>query len=210
MCATVGYVYAYFVHVAPSWLRGVLLFAVLMPFWSSLLVRSYAWTVILRDSGIVNSLLEDLGVVDEPLSLIRTDTAVTIGMTHVLLPFMVFPTYLAMRRIDADLGYAARNLGAGAFTSFRRVFLPMSLAGAASGAMLVFVLALGYYITPALLGGPSNEMLGQLIVDQVSKQLDWGLGGAMAIVLTAVTAIVVTAGTRLVRVQDVFSAETRD
>lgn len=205
VCSVVGYLYAYFVHVATPRLRAVLLFAVLLPFWSSLLVRSYAWTVILRDSGIVNSALERLGVIDEPLEIIRTETAVIIGMTHVLLPFMVLPTYLAMRRIDPDFDHAARNLGAGAFTSFRRVFFPMSLAGALAGTMLVFVLALGYYITPALLGGPSSQMLGQLIVEQVSRQLNWGLGGAMAIVLTALTLVIVAVATRLVRVQDVFS-----
>lgn len=205
VCAVVGYVYAYFVHVAPPRLRPFLLFAVLLPFWSSLLVRSYAWTVILRDSGVVNSVLERFGVIEKPLEIIRTETAVVIGMTHVLLPFMVVPTYLAMRQIDPDFDHAARNLGAGAIASFRRVFFPMSLGGALAGTMLVFVLALGYYITPALLGGPSSQMLGQLIVEQVSRQLNWGLGGAMAMVLTMLTLGAVAVTTRLVRVQDVFS-----
>jgi putative spermidine/putrescine transport system permease protein len=206
ICVPLGYAYAYLVHIAPRRVATLLLFAVMLPFWSSLLVRSYAWTVVLRDTGVLNRILQGLGLIDQPLSIIRTQLAVAIGMTHILLPFAVFPAWLVMRRIDPDYGLAAMNLGAGPIRSFRRVFLPMSMPGVLAGGMLVFVLALGYFITPALLGGPKSEMLGQLIVNQVTLQLDWGLGSAMAMILTVITLVVLLLASRFVRVQDVFGA----
>lgn len=206
----IGYPYAYLMHVASSRWRGLLMFAVLLPFWSSLLVRTYAWTVILRDTGVLNSLLQSFGVIHEPLLLIRTQVAVLIGMTHILLPFMVLPLFVIMERIDPDFDLAARNLGAGPFTSFRRVFLPMSLPGVLAGSLLVFVLALGYFITPALLGGPRDQMLSQLIVNQVSHLLDWGLGSAMAVILTVLTMVVLAVAALFVKAPDLFGSRARE
>jgi len=202
----IGYPYAYLVHVAPRRISAILLFAVLLPFWSSLLVRTYAWTVLLRNTGILNSVLRDLGVISEPLEIIRTPLAVQIGLSHVLLPFLVLPLYAVMIRIDADYVLAARSLGANGFTSFYRVFLPMSLPGVLAGALLVFVLALGYFITPSLLGGPRDQMLGEMIVNQVSRQLDWGMGSVMAVLLTALTLVILGAAARFVRLPDMFGA----
>jgi putative spermidine/putrescine transport system permease protein len=207
VCLLLGYPYAYVMHQAGPRLAGVLAVLVLVPFWSSLLVRTYAWTVWLQDSGVVNSVLRRAGVIDEPLELIRNTLGVTVGMTHILLPFMVLPLYAVMRRIDPELTPAAASLGAGPFTAFRRVFLPLSLPGVYAGSLLVFVLALGFYITPALLGDPQNAMISELIVNQVSQQLQFGIGAAIGVVLLVLTLIVLGIGSRFVRVRDVFAAE---
>jgi putative spermidine/putrescine transport system permease protein len=201
-----GYPYAYVVTIASPRISRLLLFAVLLPFWSSLLVRTYAWTVILRDTGIVNSALTGAGLISEPLELIRTPIAVHIGLTHVLLPFMVLPLYMVMQRIDHDLGLAARNLGAGPGRSFLRVFLPLSFPGILAGSLLVFVLALGYFITPALLGGPRDQLLGQLIVSEVSRQLDWGMGSAMAVILAGFTLVAIAVAAATIRLPDTFGS----
>jgi putative spermidine/putrescine transport system permease protein len=206
ICLVLGYPYAYVMHIASPRLAGILLILVLVPFWSSLLVRTYAWTVILRDTGIINSLLLDLGLVAEPVPLIRTQTGVLIGMTQILLPFMVLPIYAVMRRIDPELGVAAANLGAGPITSFRRVFLPLSMLGVFAGCLVVFVLSLGFYITPVLLGSPSDAMISQAIATQVERRLDWGFAGAMGMILLGVTLVVLFIASRIIRVRDVFNA----
>jgi len=203
----IGYPYAYLMVIAPRPIAHLLMLAVLLPFWSSLLVRTYAWTVLLRDTGVINSTLKEMGVISTPLDIIRTPVAVHIGLTHVLLPFMVLPLYVVMQRIDPDYGLAARNLGASAFRSFVRVFLPLSLAGVLAGSLLVFVLTLGYFITPSLLGGPRDQLLGQLIVSEVSRQLDWGMGSAMAVILATLTLLGLAVATVMIRVPDAFGAE---
>ena len=205
-CLLLGYPYAYLMHQAGPKLAAALGLFVLLPFWSSLLVRTYAWTVWLQDSGVVNAVLQRIGLIDEPLALIRNTLSVTIGMTHVLLPFMVLPLYAVMRRIDPGLTQAAASLGAGPFTAFRRVFLPLSLPGIFAGCLLVFVLAIGFYITPAILGNPQDAMISELIVNQVSQQLQFGTGAALGVVLLVVTLLVLGIGSRFVRVRDVFGA----
>jgi len=179
-------------------------FLVLLPFWLSLLVRTYAWTVWLQDTGVINTVLQELGITNHPLGLIRNTLGVTIGMTHILLPFMVLPLYAVMRRIDPELTPAASSLGAPPFAAFRKVFLPLSLPGILAGSLLVFVLSLGFYITPALLGSPQNAMISELIVNQVSEQLQFGIGAAIAMVLLGLTLVVLFLGTRFVRLQDVM------
>jgi ABC-type spermidine/putrescine transport system permease subunit I len=190
----------------PGRIAGLLLIAVLLPFWSSLLVRTFAWQVILRDTGILNSFLMDLGLTREPLPLVRTTTGVIIGMSHILLPFMVLPIWAVLRRIDPEFSRAAANLGASPATAFRRVVLPLSLPGVLAGCLLVFVLALGFYITPALLGGPRDQMISQLIVEQVQRTLDWGFAAAMSVLLMAFTLAILFVASRAVRVQDVFGS----
>ena len=209
-CLAIGYPYAYLMTVAsPRW-TGILLIAVLVPFWSSLLVRTYAWQVILRDTGLINSTLIGWGLIAEPLDLYQTTTAVILGMTHVLLPFMVLPLFTTMSRIDPELTKAAANLGATPTRAFMRVFLPLSVPGILSGSLLVFVLALGFYITPALLGSPKDTMLSAFIATRVQQQLDWGLASAMALVLIGVTLGVLFAASRVIRVRDVFGALESD
>jgi putative spermidine/putrescine transport system permease protein len=205
-CLVIGYPYAYLMRLAtPRW-AGLLLIAVLVPFWSSLLVRTYAWQVILRDTGLINSTLQGWGLIDQPLDLYQTTTGVLLGMTQILLPFMVLPLFTTMARIDPELTKAAANLGASPTRAFLRVFVPLSVPGVLAGSLLVFVLALGFYITPALLGSPKDTMLSAFIATRVQQQLDWGLASAMALVLIAVTLIVLFLASRVIRVRDVFGA----
>jgi ABC-type spermidine/putrescine transport system permease subunit I len=205
-CLVVGYPFAYLMTVVPGRVAGLLLIAVLLPFWSSLLVRTFAWQVILRDTGIINRFLIDLGLITEPLALIRTTAGVILGMTHILLPFMVLPIYSVMRRIDPEYGRAAANLGASPASAFLRVFVPLSLSGVVAGCLLVFVLALGFYITPALLGGLRDQMISQLIVQQIQQRLDWGFGTAMSVLLMAITLVILFVASRLIRLRDVFGS----
>jgi putative spermidine/putrescine transport system permease protein len=205
-CLVIGYPYAYLMTIAsPRW-TGVLLIGVLVPFWSSLLVRTYAWQVILRDTGLINSTLLDWGVIRQPLPLFQTTTGVLLGMTQVLLPYMVLPLYTTMARIDPELTTAAANLGASPARAFLRVFFPLSIPGVLAGSLLVFVLALGFYVTPALLGSPKDTMLSAFIATRVQQQLDWGLASAMALVLVALALLVLFLASRVIRVRDVFGA----
>ncbi len=189
LCLMLGYPMAYTIANAGERTRRLLIFAVLVPFWASILVRTFAWMVLLQRRGLINKVLLDLGVIAEPLTLIYNRTGVLIGMVHILLPFMILPLYSVLARIDPSYVKAASSLGASPFWSFLRVYLPLSLPGVVSGTVLVFVLGLGYYITPALLGSPGDLMIAQLIEMQVADFGDWGLAGALAVVLFAGTAI---------------------
>ncbi len=206
VCLALGYPYAYLMNIVRPRLAGLLLIVVLLPFWSSLLVRTYAWQVILRDTGIINTFLLDAGVVEEPLPLIRTTLGVMLGMSQILLPFMVLPIYAVMRRIDPEYTKAAANLGAPPFASFRRVFLPLSMPGVLAGALLVFVLALGFYITPALLGSPKDTMISQFIASAVQQRLDWGIASTMAVILLGLTLAVLFIASRFVRLRDIYGS----
>jgi mannopine transport system permease protein len=160
---------------------------VLIPLWTSVLVRSYAWIVLLQRTGIINSLLLSWGVIDQPLRLIYTEVAVIVAMTHVLLPYMILPIFSSLRSIPPELDRAARNLGAGAWTSFRSVTLPLSMPGVYAGTVMVFILSLGFYVTPALVGGPQNLTIATLIGQQTTDLLNWPFAGALAGLLLAVT-----------------------
>ena len=190
LCLALGYPLAYVMATVPGRLAGVLIILVIVPFWISVLVRTYAWMVMLGRGGLVNTLLLRLGVVEEPLRLMHSFVGVLVGMTHVLLPFAVLPMYSVMKNIDRDLLRAAENLGANRWQSFRRVFFPLSLLGVVSAAALVFVSALGFFITPALLGGPRDVLLSMLIERQVNDLTNWGLGSALAVVLLGLTLLV--------------------
>ena len=206
----IGYPFAYLMSIVPGRWAGLLLVAVLLPFWSSLLVRTFAWQVLLRDTGVINRFLLDLGVISEPLTLIRTTGGVIIGMSHILLPFMVLPIYAVMRRIDPEYGRAAANLGASPSAAFLRVFVPLSLPGVLAGCLLVFILALGFYITPALLGGLKDQMISQIIVQQIQQRLDWGFGTAMSVLLVAITLVILFIASRAIRLRDVFGSAVED
>ena len=209
-CLVVGYPYAYLMSIVPGRVAGILLIAVLLPGWSSLLVRTFAWQVILRDTGVVNTFLLDLGLISEPLTLIRTTAGVIVGMSHILLPFMVLPIWAVMRRIDPEYGRAAASLGASPASAFVRIVVPLSLTGVLAGCLLVFVLALGFYITPALLGGLRDQMISQLIVQQVQQRLDWGFGTAMSVLLMVITLVLLFVASRAVRLRDVFGSAVEE
>ncbi|MCS7051664.1 MAG: ABC transporter permease, partial [Thermomicrobium sp.] len=163
ICLVLGYPLAYFLATLRPRTARLLMILVLIPFWTSILVRTYAWMVLLQRQGVLNRWLLEWGLIDEPLRMMYNRIGVLVGMTHVLLPFMVLPAYAVMRGIDRNLLRAAANLGASPFHAFLRVFLPLSLPGVAAGSLLVFILALGFFITPALMGGRTDMMIAQLI-----------------------------------------------
>ena len=189
VCLLLGYPVAYTMTFVSARKRALIMIAVLLPFWTSLLVRTYAWMILLQSKGIINKLLMSLGIIDQPLKLMYNSIGVVIGMSQVLLPYMILSMYSVMEGIDKNLIFASRSLGANSVTTFFRVFLPLSLPGVASGTIMVFIMAIGYFITPSLLGGQKNTMISQLIQTQISQMLNWGFGSAIAFTLLAVTLV---------------------
>ena len=196
-----GYPVAAFIAARPPRTANRLLLLVLFPLWTSLLVRSYAWMVLLQRTGIVNQVLGDLGLIAAPLPLVYNELGVVIGMTHVLLPFAVLPIYAGMRQVDPALLRAGRSLGAGPLANFFRVFLPLTAPGVAAGALLVFVLAMGYFVIPALLGGRGAITIAMLIERQITMLLNWGFGSALSVLLIASVLLVLGLATWLAGVR---------
>lgn len=184
-----AYPVAYVMAKAGPRLKGLIMLAILLPFWTALLVRTFAWMVLLQDKGIINKFLLWLGVIDAPLKLMNSLTGVVIGMVYIMLPFMILPMHTTMVSIDRRLLQAAENLGAPPFIAFLRVFLPLSLPGVGAGSIIVFVMTLGYYIIPSLLGGTEQIMLGEFIADQIQAHLNWGIGATAGAVLVFITLI---------------------
>jgi putative spermidine/putrescine transport system permease protein len=180
-----GYVIAYaLVHAGPRE-RRLILFCVLMTFWLSVLVRTFSWIMLLRNDGLINHLLEALGLIDHPLALMYNRIGVMIGMVHVMLPLAILPLYAALRGIDPSLMAAARGLGCGPVRSFLYVFLPLSKPGLVAASLLVFVFSVGFYITPAILGGGRVLMVAEYIRVQFEQTMRWGLAAMMATALLA-------------------------
>jgi putative spermidine/putrescine transport system permease protein len=201
ICLVLGYPVAYVIAAQPPGRAGVLLFLVLLPFWTSLLVRTVAWVVLLQREGVLNSLFLTLGIVNEPLKMIFNRFAVYVAMVHVLLPFMVLPIYAVMRSISPTYVRAATSLGAKPFTAFRRVYVPQTLPGIAAGCLMVFIQALGYYITPALVGGADDQMISYFIAFYASRTVNWGMAAALSIMLLAATLGLYAVYNRLVGVE---------
>ena len=185
LCLLLGYPLAFLIAHAPPRRAALLLVAVLLPFWTSLLVRTTAWIVLLQTQGVINDLLVGLRLVgdDRRLELVYNMTGTLIAMTHVLLPFMVLSLYSVMRTINPWYLRAAASLGAGPVQAFRRVYWPLSLPGVGAGSLLVFIMALGYYITPALVGGRSGQLISNLIAYHMQESLNWGLAAALGAIL---------------------------
>jgi putative spermidine/putrescine transport system permease protein len=178
-----GYAVAYaMVHASPRHRTWMLLF-ILVPFWVSVLVRAFSWLMLLHDGGILNSFLESQGIITEPIHLVRNEVGVLIGMTHYMIPYAVLPLYATMRGIDRQYVMAARGLGAGSFEAFRRVYLPMSLPGIIGAGVLVFILTLGFFVTPAILGGGKTVMIAEYVSVQILNIARWGVGAMLAVVL---------------------------
>lgn len=194
-----GYPLSYWLATTTPFWRNIGFALLLLPFWISVLVRTYAWMILLGRNGVFNRQLMALGVIDAPLPLLHNTTGVVIGMVHVLLPYMVFPLYAVMRRVDPALLSAAEGLGAPGWQVMRRIYLPLTMPGVLSGATLVFVISLGFFITPALLGGGRVLMIGVLIERQVRQYLDWGLAAALAIIVLAIALAIYAAARRLTR-----------
>ncbi len=198
LCLVLGYPVAYLLATLPPAKSNRLMLLVIVPFWTSLLVRTTAWYVLLQPSGVINSLLVSSGIVSHPLPLLFNRTGVLIGMTHILLPYMILAIYSVMKGVSPVYMRAAQSLGAHPVTAFVRIYMPQTLPGVGAGCFLVFVLALGYYITPALLGGAGDEMISQLIAAQTNEQLNWGLAGALSAYLVIFTAVFYFVFNRLV------------
>ncbi|MEZ0167994.1 ABC transporter permease [Microvirga sp. TS319] len=188
-CAAIGLPYAMLAAAVTGWKRTVLLLAVLVPLWTSLLVRTTAWFVLLQNEGLINGALQAAGLIDSPLPLIFNRIGVVIAMTHVLLPFMVLPIYSVLLSVPRNLMQAAASMGAGPLRAFWRVLLPLSLPGLLSGSLLVFMVAIGYYITPALVGGANDQMISSVIAFYAMGTANWGLAGALGMILLVVTVI---------------------
>jgi putative spermidine/putrescine transport system permease protein len=189
VCLLIGYPYAMLMAATSGWLRAILLACVLLPLWTSILVRTAAWYVLFQDQGLISSVLQWLGLVEGSFRLLFTRTGVVIAMSHVLLPLMVLPIYAVLLTIPANLLPAAASLGARPFGAFLRVTLPLSASGVASGALLVFMSAIGYYITPALIGGPTDQMVSTLIAFFALNSANWSMAAAFGVLLLAPTLI---------------------
>lgn len=204
----VGYPVAYLLNCVEPKVRQVLMIFIVLPFWTSILVRVYAWMVILGRKGIINSILMGLGLISTPLNLVFNTFSVTIGMVHFLLPFMVFPLYSIMEGINKDLIKAAYNLGATPSKAFIKVFFPLSLPGVGAGSLIVFILAMGFFITPALLGGRRNIVIAMLLEKQVNVMLNWSFGSAIAFVLLFLTLIMFNISNRFLGLDRIWGGKS--
>lgn len=183
MTLLIGYPLAYAVVNGAAWLRKLVLTSVLISFWTSILVRTAAWIVLLQTNGMINKMLLDFGIIAEPLQLIFNRFGTVVAMTHVLLPFAILPIINVMRDIPTAQLQASRSLGAGAAETFLKIYFPQTLRGVAIGGGTVFILGLGFYVTPALVGGPGDQMLAYYISDFVQKQLNWGMASTLSVLL---------------------------
>lgn len=202
VCVLAGYPLAYWLRRLPPRWQMVALALVVIPFWISILVRTYAWIVVLGNAGIVNRSLVALGLIDEPLSFLYNELGVIIGTVNVLLPFLVLPLFAAMLKIDEQLLRAAETLGASPWTVFWRVFFPLSVPALAAGAVLVFILTLGFFITPAVLGGGRVPMVANMLDLFVNQMPNWDLASAISTVLLVVTLALFILYLRLTRVEE--------
>lgn len=177
--AVLAYPFAYLMATSSTLVRSILMVVVLLPFWTSMMVRAFAWIIILQKNGLLNTVLGAIGI--EPLTILGTNTAVLIGMCQILMPFMVLPMVSVMVGIDSRLPLAARIMGAPKWKAFLQVYFPLSLPGVFAGSLIVFILSLGFYVTPALLGSPRQQLIPNALFTQVLELLSWGRGGALAV-----------------------------
>lgn len=202
-----GYPLAYAAHAATKGWSIFILALVVLPFWTSVLVRAYAWLVLLQRTGVINQLLQSLGVISEPLALVHNAFGTVVATVHILLPFMLLPLYAAMQKIPADLMQAGASLGASPSHAFWRIFLPLSLPGVLAGSTLVFVLCLGFYITPELLGGGRAIMVSMLVSRNVELYNQWGAASAVGVVLLISVGIIFFVASRFIRLDRVLGAQ---
>lgn len=187
MCLLLAYPLAYWLSTLPERQANLLMIVVLVPFWTSILVRVAAWIVLLQSEGLINTALIDIGVISKPLELLFNRTGVIISMTHILLPFMILPLYSVMKSVPSTYVRAAVSLGSAPLAAFARVYVPQTLPGVGAGALLVFILSIGYYITPALLGGADDQMLSYYIARYTNVEVNWGMACALGALLLATT-----------------------
>lgn len=186
-----GYPLAYYILQLPKKWQQPGLILVMVPFWINFLIRSYAWVIVLRSQGLVNSLLLKFGFIDRPVQLLYNDYAVMLGMVYALLPFMVLPIYVALEAFDWSLLEAAYDLGASPFTAFRKITLPLSMSGIAEGTIMVFISSIGMFIVPDVMGGAKTVLIGNLIQNQFLSARDWPFGSALSIVLGLLSLVLI-------------------
>ena len=186
-CLLLGYPVAYIMAKTKGPMRLIIMAFVLIPFWTNILARMFAWIVLLGKEGVINTSLLSLGLIQQPIAFMFSEFAVLIGMVHYMLPYMILPLLAVMVAIPDNLTDAAANLGASPLRAFFHVFLPLSLPGIAAGGLMVFIISLGFYVTPALLGGPKDILLAQVIEFQISETLNWGFAAALSLILLVVT-----------------------
>ncbi|MCU0817077.1 MAG: ABC transporter permease [Cypionkella sp.] len=204
ICLIMAYPVAHLLATLPLKWSNLLMILVLLPFWTSLLVRTTSWMVLLQQQGVVNNVLVALGVIGEDgrIAMMYNQTGTIIAMTHILLPFMILPLYSVMRPIPPSYVRAARSLGASSWTAFRRVYLPQTLPGIGAGSLLVFILAVGYYITPALVGGASGQLISNLIAFHMQDSLNWSMAAALAAILLVLVLLLYWLYDRLVGIDN--------
>ena len=198
ICAAIGYPLAYFMSQLSRKWANICMIGVLIPFWTSLLVRTYAWLVLLQKKGLLNNMAIEMGIISEPIKLVHNTTGTLIGMVHIMLPFLILPLYANMRAIDKDALKAASSLGATPTRAFWTVFFPLSLPGLLAGLLIVFVLCLGFYVTPAILGGGRVIMAAMKISSNIELYFSWGAASALGVVLLVVTGIILFIASKLV------------
>jgi putative spermidine/putrescine transport system permease protein/spermidine/putrescine transport system permease protein len=206
LCIALAYPLAYVMAQLPRRLANLCLIMVLVPFWTSLLVRTYAWLVLLQREGLINSWALNLGLWDEPLKLVHNLTGTLIGMVHIMLPFLVLPVYGAMRAIDKDYVKAAANLGATPTQAFWQVFFPLSVPGLLAGALIVFVLCLGFFVTPAVLGGGKVIMVSMRIASNIELFFNWGAASALGVVLLVLTLLILYLASKVLRLDQLLGS----
>ncbi|MFS2225046.1 ABC transporter permease [Pantoea sp. B65] len=199
LCVLLGYPLAYWLAKQPIGRANLLMIMVLLPFWTSLIVRTASWIVLLQSGGLINSALQGLGIIDHPLTLVFNRVGVYISMTHILLPFIVLPLYAVMKGISPNYVRAAISLGAHPFSAFWRVYVPQTYAGVTAGALLVFMMAIGYYVTPALLGGPDDQMVSYFVAFFTNTTMNWGMAAALGTQLLIIVILLYILYTRVTR-----------
>ena len=192
LCLVIGYPFASIIARSPAKYRNILLLLIIVPFWTNSLIRTYAWIVLLRTEGVINTVLLNLGLIEQPLTMLYNETAVLIGLVYTMLPFMILPLYASLEKLDRSLLEAAADLGANARQIFWRVTLPLTMPGIMAGSLLVFIPSLGLFFIPDLMGGSKAVLIGNLIKNQFLTARDWPFGSASSIILMALTLLFIT------------------
>ena len=206
-CLVVAYPMSYCLLIANRLVFTILITCVVLPYFVSTIVRTYAWMVLLGRNGILNQMLLHVGLLSEPLKLMYNASAIILGMVYVLLPYMVLTLYASMRNVDSNLIRAAESLGAGGIYTFRRVFFPLTLPGIVSGSLIIFILALGFFVTPALMGSPKNVTVAMLVEREVEINLNWPMASIVSLLLFVVTLILYSVYYRFANVDKMLSQE---
>ncbi|MER2536470.1 MAG: ABC transporter permease [Rhizobiaceae bacterium] len=196
VCLVLGYPVAYALARARPLARAIILVCILLPFWTNLLVRTYGWILILNPQGIVNTVLLQLGIISAPLDIVYNFLGALIGMSQIMLPYLILPVYSVMVKLDPQLANAARTLGAGPVRTFVSIYFPLTLPGVMAGLLLVFTISLGFFVIPAILGGSGGLLLAQLIEFNVNTSLNWGMASALSTTLLAATLLLYMIGDR--------------